>query len=271
MSEFSDREFAITPMTGIRSFRVDGLGRLGPPAQGSKPFKPGWNDAECAATLYAPVHRALIALSSSLQPEKAKGGFVAVPDEPHQVASLRCSCGFYAYHDNGHNPHHRESENVLAIVEGAGLVTVGSRGFRASKLRLVALIDPGTAKSQSRIDRLSAWLAEHEVTTLLGSSVGLTAGISGLIAGLKYGWWPVSALGGLVAALAAVAFILGLRGIPINVDRKYAGPRPSLALVRAAYPDVPVYPTVAAALKAHPLTPPPPPDPSDDDFWTRAA
>jgi hypothetical protein len=64
----------------------------------------------------------------------------AIAETAHHRAGIKgCSCGFYAYFDEDHNPHHSKS-NVLCVIEGYGLLTVGTRGFRAEKARLLALV-----------------------------------------------------------------------------------------------------------------------------------
>lgn len=61
-------------------------------------------------------------------------------EEPaHRPGQMHCTCGYYAYLDLKNNPHDHYG-NVLGLVEGYGVVTVGTRGFRAEKARLVAMI-----------------------------------------------------------------------------------------------------------------------------------
>jgi hypothetical protein len=88
---------------------------------------------------------------------------VALSDAPakreHGLAGVDCACGFYAYFDGANDyltsrtaptpsgfyityGDDDTAPRIGAIVEGWGVCTVGSRGFRASKARIVALIDP---------------------------------------------------------------------------------------------------------------------------------
>jgi hypothetical protein len=60
------------------------------------------------------------------------------PKEPHSIVG--CGCGFYGYYD-GSNDYHKP-ERVSGIVEGYGEVVIGTRGFRATKARLIALTIP---------------------------------------------------------------------------------------------------------------------------------
>jgi hypothetical protein len=80
-----------------------------------------------------------------------------VPDPvEHRVANQDCTCGYYAYYDierehsRGYDPF-SESSCIRAIIEGYGLVTVGTRGFRAQKARLVALIGQRSEEPLARL------------------------------------------------------------------------------------------------------------------------
>lgn len=117
MKEFGDRPFVARTITGIRSFRVN-AGLLGSPVQLGATWRPGENLAECLSP-FAPG-------MPSRKPE-------------HRAGGLTCNCGFYAYFDRHHNPYHSHN-TILGLIEGYGLVTVGSRGFRCEKARIVALV-----------------------------------------------------------------------------------------------------------------------------------
>lgn len=179
MSEFSDRPFVAGSLTGLRAFHVDRLGRLRGPVY-DQVFKPGTNEAECrelADTYYTSMFRSLNQTMWSLgppvsQPSKPKrflgGGITGadpVFDEPrlatetvtsvedppkveHVVGGLKCKCGFYAYFDGGND--YKEPNRVSALIEGFGLCTVGDRGFRASKARLLAIVVPGKRFPEDR-------------------------------------------------------------------------------------------------------------------------
>ena len=62
------------------------------------------------------------------------------PKPTHVLGGVKCTCGFYAYFDGLND--YKKPENGAAIIEGYGVCTVGDRGFRASKARLVALVEP---------------------------------------------------------------------------------------------------------------------------------
>lgn len=65
----------------------------------------------------------------------------------HQVASMNCTCGFYAYfRETPETRTYRNSVHDGFGVEGAifgfGRATVGSLGFRCSKARILGLVIP---------------------------------------------------------------------------------------------------------------------------------
>src|SRR6201988_764924 len=115
MSDFSDRPFVAGSLTGVRSFRVDSLGRLAGPTY-PQVFTPGETLAICRVS---PIDRAMRAQIYSVAAFTGVAG--PAPEEPgeHHVAQRSCGCGFYAYYDNGHNPHHHAGQ-VLGLIEGYG-------------------------------------------------------------------------------------------------------------------------------------------------------
>lgn len=161
MNQFSDRPFAIGSLFGIRSFQINRSGELTGVVH-PKTWHEGTNEAICAST--AQAFRQL-GVAMSVNAEQMSWCFMKMSAdmngrvllkkrqkpkslEPvsHTIGSLNCSCGYYAYFDRGHNPHHKQG-NILGIVEGFGVMTVGSRGFRCSKARIRALIDDGDLAS----------------------------------------------------------------------------------------------------------------------------
>jgi hypothetical protein len=160
MSEFSDRPFVAGSLTGIRSFRIDNLGRLTGVSL-TKVWTPGDNTAKCyrmdynrGGSLFASMPSMQSYMNQMNQMLYGRG-YIEVQEPkpkpvslvkkpPHQVASLKCECGFWAYFDNDDNPHHQGGPmSIYGIVEGFGVITVGSRGFRAEKARIKALVIPG--------------------------------------------------------------------------------------------------------------------------------
>jgi hypothetical protein len=187
---FSQRAFAAGRLTGIRSFKVTERGIL-TGVWHAHDFTPGENLARCCIR-HSGIFSMTVCHRADAEPVN------------HRPGSLRCSCGFYAYFDGGSNPHHRIG-HVLALIDGWGVMSVGARGFRCEKARLVAFIDEA---------------AEPTV--------------------------PVAA--------ARWAFARAARVLRLGQPAWPATTIPTA--VRRAYPAVPIFRGVAAALAAHPLAPP---------------
>lgn len=186
MTEFSDRPFVAGSLIGLRAFGVDKLGRLVGPSF-PQVFRPGENEAECrksnapygAMTAYLSAYRSaftmpMLGTYRTTSPPITKtygsgacpcgcGMEVEFKDEPtpkrlseaavekpqpqpsHSLAGVNCSCGFYAYFDGGND--WKEPQRVTAVIEGYGVCTVGTRGFRASKAKVLALVEPSRGVS----------------------------------------------------------------------------------------------------------------------------
>lgn len=283
MSEFSDRPLVAGSLIGTRSFRVDKLGRLTGVTH-REVWKPGVNTAECRkgmgltwnmgglitpATLYHYLGGGTVVPDVKAKPEVEPG-----PDEaPHQVASLGCACGFYAYTDNEANPHH-EDGNVLAVVEASGVATVGTRGFRAEKAEIVAFVAPGRPKVRNLWDRYSEWSDDHFALSGVIVVLSVLGAIFGTAFFMTAGLW----------ALGIAAFALGASGAIATIGANLHGQQldfhdsrqkrdhlsaEAFARVQRNYPDVPVFRSLSAALDRFPLSAPPEPTPDDEDFWTR--
>lgn len=248
MSDFSDRPLVAGTITGLRSFRVDKYGRLVGVIHRCV-FKPGENLARCRESVHN-EYRYVRFDGLPSYPDKGEG---ATSTDKHQVGRRSCQCGYYAYFDQGNNPYHN-SGNILALIEGRGLVTVGSRGFRAEKARLVALVS-----QRGGLGRIGpvAWMLISAVM-LLAAALALPLQVSP--------WLTIPAF--------TVSGVYLFVAIGLAVDK----PK-NLVRLRSHVPDgvanlygVPVYRSIRSALKAHPLTPPPPPSPeNDEEFWTRSA
>lgn len=280
MSDFSDRPLVAGSLTGVRAFSVDRLGRLSGPSHGGI-FGPSENVATCSspARAWFKAARRLSALSQwsityntpypsslSFDPPAAEvqteaEGAAPTEGERHQIAGMACACGYYAYFDKGNNPHAGKT-TVHALIEGYGVCTVGERGFRAEKAKLVALVDP-TAKRLRDRELTEPW-------TL--SRFSLLVALACLVT-LIYTAIEGHTLAALITAVAFGAnFLLFLYN---DMRSREAVGRGSFAQVRANYPGVPVYPSLRAAYREHPLTVPerdPAPTPeTHEDFWTMEA
>lgn len=250
MSDFSDRPFVAGSLVGMRAFDVDSLGRLTGPSFGGV-FKPGENVATCGgdgtnpASAFVVAQRELRAMTYRMN-ARAQTGKAPALRPAHVVGGVTCSCGFYAYFD-GRNDYAKPGR-VSALVEGYGVCTVGERGFRAEKARLVALINvtkPHFWNTWQFHAFFVVWLTILAVANVI-----------------QQDWW----LAGLDA------FLVAANGVGATLAWRSRTSRKSVAALRRNYPDVPVYRTKRAALRAHPLSAPPAPTPeTDDNFWTRSA
>lgn len=247
MSEFADRPLIAGSLTGIRAFSVDRLGRLIGPQFGTV-FRPGENLAQCVSQSQA------VSFTTG-------HGMIFVSDAPHnevphQIGSVGCTCGYYAYFDRKANRYQMPG-NVLGLIQGYGTATTGSRGFRAEKAKLLALIDERYKRDYFFGSR-GAGLSRSALWVLVASfAVFLFA----------LGQWQ----GALAPASAALAMI----GLHLFDWKGSPRPKKSIsAAIRRNYPEIPVYDSVNRALKDFPLTypePEPVPTPENDPmFWTRS-
>jgi hypothetical protein len=105
-------------------------------------------------------------------PQPAPSPTVSIPPIPapgekkpvieHRLAGVSCQCGFYAYFDGGNDylvqpgasitygPEDK-APRIGAIIEGWGVCTIGTRGFRAEKAKVVALIIPDSTKGRLEV------------------------------------------------------------------------------------------------------------------------
>lgn len=283
MSEFGDRQLALGSLTGIRSFKVDRLGRLTGVSY-PEVWKPGVNHARCSrmsrpldpySYLAAAVAGfGVMDVQRAMRRKEVSSPPVSLTKKPqHRAGEMPCSCGYYAYFDRGHNPHHNGAQ-VEGIVQGHGVTTVGSRGFRAERAEIVALIKPGRVRRGDRpLDGLAARCYGAGPAV---AGVGFAAAFVGFIFGVAgtTQWGPLATPAFLLPIIGALMIYLGFRSIDVHFDGEIT-PRLPFDLVQANYPDVPVFRSRRAAMRAFPLTPPPPPvapTPSTDpNFWTREA
>lgn len=170
MSEFAGYGFAVGTVVGLRSFSVDHLGRL-TGVSILQVWLPGDNESACKKpsdggyystalqTLYGQLWpsftlRYATAPSPGVEvtgypQEQLKVDPKPVVTPPHELAT--CSCGFYAYFGDSNDYGSRTT--LTGVVEAFGKVTIGTRGFRAEKARIVALVIP-TKRRDNRPDRI---------------------------------------------------------------------------------------------------------------------
>lgn len=121
------KEFAAGVVTGTRSFEVDKMGRLLGVAYKAV-WKPGENVARCMV-MQDPI---------TYFTDGVRRGPRESSRPPHPLTE--CGHGFYGYYE-GSNDYY-EQGRVMGVVEGYGETVIGTRGFRVSKARIVALRIP---------------------------------------------------------------------------------------------------------------------------------
>lgn len=134
--EFDSLGLAITPVRGIRSFTISAAGWLGGVVY-KQDWLPGENVAHCYQREYSPDRCTHPRKPAPLRMHNywwGNGEHYELNTVEHDFE--RCRHGFYAYYDGSNN--YGVYGDVTACVEGYGKVLVGTRGFRATKARIVA-------------------------------------------------------------------------------------------------------------------------------------
>lgn len=128
----TDVPLRIGSLVGIRVFNLNSkLGSLVGPVYDNWEWVPGVNIAMCNRP---PYYFDFATMTGS-----------QVPD--HKPGSQVCTCGFYAFMDDSKIDYYHDSRahkwrGMLGIIEGWGRVTYGTRGFRCSHARILALVEP---------------------------------------------------------------------------------------------------------------------------------
>lgn len=180
-NEFGGLDLSIEPVRGVRSFLVDSLGRLTGISY-QDVWRPGENVAVCHAHRDEAYRDAVRRMAMSVSVDTGRRGRKASramledaeaksaapePVKPHNMAD--CGCGFYGYYDGSND--YRSEVRVSAVVEGYGEVVVGTRGFRASKARIVALcVKPGEETREVQVPQYGTYtlnLSPRRETTRL--------------------------------------------------------------------------------------------------------
>lgn len=151
--EFSGVDFAIGSVFGHRIFGVNIKGELEPVSQ-SGPWFPGENVAVCKK------HPS----KNQVEPKRDDEEY---SDYNKRIAEWRndhdfedCEHGFYAYFDGHDNGYTYNKMHVSGVIEAYGEVLVGTKGFRATKAKVVALsiapVDGLWRLEEFVVDRLRA-------------------------------------------------------------------------------------------------------------------
>jgi len=125
-------------MVGLRSFRVDSLGRLCPVNATEQPWRPGENICKCQRGGHP----------RTATKGEAFGVDTGQTREYTDHFDPDCACGFYAFH-NGDNTFNGPGQ-VTAVIKGYGRTVIGDKGFRSEKAEILGLVAP-TSQSQ-RVD-----------------------------------------------------------------------------------------------------------------------
>jgi len=153
--EFGQLPMVLGPLIGLRAFRMTEDGLTGVHKQ--VPWGPGENVAECLAT----------ASDYAAWDGYCYGSYAAaIADwKPHveRAPFMHCSCGWYAYVDGSNT--YLTTSRVAGLIEGYGHLVVGSRGFRAEKARIVALIQPGEMTYDEEFEWRSVCAAYPDAVT----------------------------------------------------------------------------------------------------------
>lgn len=260
MKAFDGRPLIVGTIRGVRSWTINSDGRL-------------WPRIYCAGGAWGPEENTAICHHPSM---KAATAAIAqglthryihlqrfidrVPT--HRVAGLDCECGFYAFFD-GSNEYHSEPDTLAGIIEGHGTVTAGTKGFRAEKAKIVALVDAGLAPTsvRSRLDRLAlaTFRKRQSPVELVACGVGLA--LYAPFAYLSHVFGALWVIPGFVAALTPMValILLTIRGGRLfrveGAFGRHVHGRQLIERVKERYPDVQWFPSMAEALRAYPVKP----------------
>jgi hypothetical protein len=281
--QFDGWGFAVGSVRGIRDFRVDVDGTLtGVSVQ--EEWKAGENKAHCISVLAPPTLIALLGKGTSV---------IKMPAD----MDADCSCGYYAYFKakwRGYTFGHGE-RTIPGVVEGYGKVNLGAKGFRAEKARILGITFDQPWERPGSWDRTTshAFWACFGIGTLGVDCYGLVSG-HGDWAGAAFDVLFWGAMGGLHAwawidirrarraakhgcpqgdshaepprvrtplpgSLKGITFVRGANcRCTWRMLRAAQTVSPALTeKIRAKYPEIKVFDSIDAMVKAHPLDEPP--------------
>jgi len=171
-----DYEFAAGAIVGMRSWGMDDKGRLHGVTH-REVWRPGENAAVCMKPHTAPCpkyakRKAVRSLDYTSPWRSGQIDWASVlgeltflgpelcgaigcngathPAEAQHTFDPTCECGFWAYNEADFTEH----GDVTGLIEGYGKTTIGTRGFRSEKARIVAIC----RESKGEWLSLSRWL-----------------------------------------------------------------------------------------------------------------
>ena len=211
--EFDGPPLVHGSIIGLRSMNIHKLtGKLESPNQ-RHCWKPGINYAQCYRGRWA----------------------------NHRVAERDCACGFYAYW-NGADTYATTSD-ISVVVRATGLVSLGSEGFRAEKMEIIAIEAPEGMRQHFRYK----WYKEPLILapfTLVVSVLNMVMHVG------DDTWWFIlflALLNGFLLGMTASAFMYAAHRGSFWPHRR---PPEVLRRVMAAYPDVEIVENKVKAAKA---------------------
>ena len=152
----------------------------------------------------------------------------------HKTASRDCTCGFYAYFSPAYN---QLGGDVEGVIEGHGRATVGTKGFRVERAKIVALVVP-----RFRLHFLVSYMAYLIGWMALDTGPRMAAG--------RPGYAVLFA----VNLLLAVATLCALVYMMVDDPSKVFFCKPGLRRVlKRRYPGVRLFGSRKAMLRAFPL------------------
>lgn len=202
--------------------------------------------------LHSPLHSSSFCAGENVAVCKAGGIGVT-----HQIAGKGCSCGFYAYTQEGFDQNSTVYGTVEAVVQGYGRATVGSLGFRAEKLKILAIVHPDAGLKDKPISQFKLHLARIGATPTLMCIAIVFIWLNLILKVFWNGepgalWWTIEGVGW--AFLVAHFYAGWTRYGNKRVRHRLQTYGSSLKQLQATYPDAQFFPTAAQALKAFPLT-----------------
>ena len=150
-SAFGGLDFAIGVVRGVRTWEVSEKGILNGIVY-HQAWTPGENHALCRKSDVQAYSGLLVpGVGVAMMPTTETTETAFKPPSPGHL--FNCQCGFYAYYD-GSNDYYKgdyaEIRRMTGVVEGWGEVLVGTRGFRCTRARIVALYSSEIGRASCR-------------------------------------------------------------------------------------------------------------------------
>jgi hypothetical protein len=147
--EFAGAPLVVGSVLGVRAWEVDQLGRLTGVVH-RKVWTPGENLSTCSRVKATQECLAGHCEKSHDDPYEVvygpygqvtqqRGSTHCIEPYPCSGAEPKCACGFWAYYRTADT---NCDSGIRGIIEGYGPTTVGTKGFRATKAKILALSLP---------------------------------------------------------------------------------------------------------------------------------